>query len=59
MKTKEEHTYGVKITKSLPRTYALGGLEPPISCSRDGRITYYATDPYYTERYQEGHPLIH
>ena len=58
MKTKEEHTHGVKIAKSLARKYALGGLEPPISCLRDRRINHYATEPCCTERYQEVHSLI-
>ena len=45
MKTKEEHTHGVNIAKSLPRKQALGGLEPTISCLRERRINHYATEP--------------
>ena len=48
----------VSTAKSSKTSEDLGGLEPPISYLRDRRINHYATEPCYTERYQEVHSLI-
>ena len=44
--------------KSSKISEALGGFEPTISCLRNRRIEHYATEPCYTEKYQEVHCLI-
>ena len=48
----------VSTAKSSKTSEALGGFEPPISCLQDRRSNHYATEPCYTERYQEVHSLI-
>ena len=49
----------VSTAKSSKIREAQSGFQPPISQLQDRRRNHYATEACYTERYQEGHPLIH